>query len=198
MYLSGHVRAGWPAMLTPAIGQQPPEGQPWAADTGCYANPAEYDDERYLSWLERMPRESCRFATAPDVFGDGPATLALSRPMLPRIRELGVPAALVAQPGTTVAAVPWEDVDVLFVGGPNSWQHSEACAALIHEARRLDKPVHVGRVNGWARMLWARAMGASSVDGTFLRYGPDQNERRLRRWLARLEREPVMPWEVAP
>lgn len=197
MYLSGHVRDGWPAMLTPAIGQQPPAGQPWAADTGCYANPAEYSDERYLAWLASMPLERCLFATAPDSFGNGQATLELALPMLPRIRAAGAPAALVVQPGTRLEQVPWAQLDYLFVGGPNPWQHSEACAALVLEARRREVPVHVGRVNGWRRMLWAAALGASTVDGTFLRYGPDHNERRLRAWLARLEQQPPLTWAPA-
>jgi hypothetical protein len=184
-------------MLTPAMGQQPPAGQPWAADTGCYANPASHNDEKYLAWLGRMPTATCMFATAPDVFGDGPATLELARPMLPRIRAAGVPAALVAQPGTTPDAVPWADVDVLFIGGPNTWQHSEACLEVVMEARRRGLLVHVGRVNGWARLRWARSIGASSADGTYLRYGPDKNSAQMAAWLQRLEDNPVISWPVA-
>ena len=68
-----------------------------------------------------------------ELTGDGPATLEVARPMLPRIRALGIPAALVAQPGTTTDAVPWDDVDVLFVGGPDPWQHSEELLELVRE-----------------------------------------------------------------
>ena len=54
-------------------------------------------DTKYLAWLSariaHAPR--CAFATAPDVVGNGAATLARSLPMLERIRALGYPAALV-------------------------------------------------------------------------------------------------------
>lgn len=196
MYLSGHVREGWPAMLTPFMGNRPPADQPWAADTGCFAHPELHDDGRYLAWLEALPRERGLFATAPDRFGAAEATLEVALPMLPRIRAL-VPAALVAQPELQLRQVPWDEFDVLFVGGPDAWQHSEACAELIHEAVRRGVPVHIGRVNGWRRLNWAARMGASSADGTFLRYAPDGNELRLRRWLVRLDREPhleLRPW----
>lgn len=179
-------------MVTPAIGQQPPEGQPWAADTGCFANPAEYSDQRYLAWLATRPADRCLFATAPDSFGNAERTLQLALPMLERVRAAGRPVALVAQPALRAEQVPWADLDVLFVGGPDAWQHSEAAAEVIRAALERGKPVHVGRVNGWRRLSWAAAMGASSADGTFLRYAPDGNEVRLRGWLARLERQPAL------
>lgn len=192
IYISGHVRDGWPAMLTPAMGQQPPAAQRWAADTGCFANPEAHDDARYLAWLAALPLERCYFATAPDRFGDAVRTLEVAVPMLPRLRDLGVPAALVAQPTMLPAEVPWELVDVLFVGGPNVWQHGPQLARLVEAARARGKWVHVGRVNGYTRLRWAASIGAQSVDGTFLAYGPDQNERRLRQWLRRLEEQPVL------
>jgi hypothetical protein len=191
IYLSGKVVDGVPAMITPAMGHQP-RGT-WAADTGCFANPEAHDDEVYLRFLDARPRETCLFATAPDRFGDGIATLAVARPMLPRIRELGFPAALVAQAGMTPELVPWEDVDVLFVGGPDAWQHSEALLVLVREAKRLGKRIHVGRVNGFRRYRWAKAIGAESADGTFLAFGPDENLRRLARWQQRLDSEPILP-----
>lgn len=188
IYLSGKVVPGVPAMVTPAMRHQPTGT--WAADTGCFANPEAHDDERYLAFLARRPRETCLFATAPDRFDDGPATLAVAAPMLPRIRALGYPAALVAQTGMTPEAIPWDDVDVLFVGGPNRWQHSEACLRLVEEAIARGKRVHVGRVNGYARLRWARSIGASSSDGTFLAFGPDQNRERLDGWMRKLDEEP--------
>lgn len=192
IYLSGKVVAGMPAIITPAMGHIPEAEIPWAADTGCFARPEAHDDDRYLAWLAARPAETCLFATAPDRFDDGPATLAVAIPILPRIRALGIPAALVAQTGMTGATVPWDLFDVLFVGGPDRWQHSEDLAQLVYEARRRGKRIHVGRVNGWRRLSWAAAIGADSADGTFLAFGPDKNRIRLRAWLDRLEREPAL------
>lgn len=190
MYISGKVVADLPAMLTPSIRNRLVDGQAWAADNGRYSSPSSYTDAAYLAWLATMPAESCLFATAPDTFGDAEATLRDSLPVLPLIRELGYRAALVAQPTMTVEQTPWDAFDVLFVGGPDSWQHSEDAVALIREAKRRGLWVHMGRVNGLRRMRYAHALGVDSVDGTFLAFGPDANRPRLDGWLAELAARP--------
>jgi hypothetical protein len=176
------------------MGQLPPEGQPWAADNGCFSRPEDYTDEWYLGWLERMApyRAACLFATAPDVWGDGPATVAKSTPVLARIRALGYPVALVAQTGLSAAMVPWDAIDVLFIGGPNAWQHSEALIELAREAKRRGKGLHMGRVNSLRRIRYADHIGCDTADGTFLRYGPDKNLDELKGWLTTLAREPSL------
>lgn len=172
-------------MLTPDMGNRVPDGVPWAADNACFSNPAMYSDERYLSWLEaRRPyADRCLFATAPDVVGDAPATLERSLPMLSRIREVGYPAALVAQDGLTPEMVPWDAIDALFIGGSTAWKLSEAAHALCVEAKQRGKWVHMGRVNSHKRFELARSFGCDSVDGTFLAFGPDTNEPKLQGWV---------------
>lgn len=186
IYLSGKVRAGVPAMLTPHI-RRVPAGV-WAADNGCFSRPEAYSDAWYLAWLERRApyRETCLFATAPDVWGDGPATIALSTPVLPAIRELGYRTALVAQPGTTIELVPWDLIDALFVGGPNEWQHSEPLIELVAEARARGKWVHMGRVNTRRRLAYAVSIGCSSSDGTILAFDP---ERPIVEWADEIGRQ---------
>jgi hypothetical protein len=51
----------------------------------------------------------------------------------------------------------------------------------------------VGRVNSRARLRWAATTGVDSVDGTYLRYGPDRNWPHLRAWLHELEVAPLQP-----
>ena len=191
LYLSGKVRPGLPAMVTPRMYQLPPEGVRWAADTGCYARPQDHDDGRYLAWLERVQEVAGPplFATAPDRYGDGPATLALALPMLPRIRETGAPAALVAQPGTTSRTVPWAAIDALFLGGPDAWKHGEDAYALAQEARARGLWVHMGRVNSWSRYELARSFGCHSVDGTVLRFDPS---RPVEEWPRRAAARPQL------
>jgi hypothetical protein len=36
-------------------------------------------------------------------------------------------------------------------------------------------------------------MGCDSVDGTFLTYAPDTNLERLRGWMAKADRTPMLP-----
>lgn len=185
-------------MVTPRMGQRPAIGEMWAADTGCFASPHEFSFARYLVWLKDMAADgladSCLFATAPDAFGDAARTLELARPCLPCIRDIGYRAALVAQPWMTAAETPWDEFDVLFIGGPNEWQHSTQIEELVREARTQGKPVHMGRVNGLRRMRYAVSLGCDSADGTFLRYGPDVNAPRLARWLEDVERAPSL-WQ---
>jgi hypothetical protein len=161
-----------PAMITPRMRQTPPAGQPWAADNGRYSAPQDYTDAGYLAWLARMPKESCLFATAPDVVGDARATLDLSAPMLAPIRAAGYPVALVAQDGLESMAVPWDDFDALFIGGTTVWKLGDAAADLAREAKRRGKWVHMGRVNSRSRMVYAESIGCDSADGTSLRFDP--------------------------
>lgn len=174
LYLSGVVRPDMPAMLTPRMGQKPPPGQPWAADTGRFNSPHEYSDAKYLAWLARMPVASCLFATAPDVVADAVATLEMSAPMLPRIKSLGYPAALVAQDGLELLDVPWGEFDCLFIGGTTAWKLSEHARDLAAEAKRRGKWLHMGRVNSWKRFSAAAAAGYDSADGTVLRFDPSR------------------------
>lgn len=177
LYLSGVVRPDLPAMLTPRMGQYPPEGQRWAADNGRYASPHEYTDEKYLAWLERMTpyRDRCLFATAPDVWGDAAATLELSLPMLGPIRAAGYPVALVAQDGLTADAVPWDAIDAIFIGGSDAWRRGDVLVALVGEARRRGKWVHMGRVNSLRRVKYAASIGCDSADGTVLKHDPSRD-----------------------
>lgn len=170
----------------------------WAAENGCFAQGQGFDLTAWLDWLGllRDYAATCLYVVAPDTWDDGPATIARSLPVLPQIRALGYPAALVAQTGTTAAMVPWDAFDVLFLGGPNAWQYSDAATALVQEARRRGKWVHRGRVNSLRRLRDAALIGCDSADGTFLRYGPDVNLPRLRRWLRSVREQPHLPlWE---
>lgn len=189
LYLSGVVRPDMPAMVTPRMGQQPPPGQPWAADNGRFSAPQDYTDDGFLAWLGRMPRESCLFATAPDVVGDAAATLSLSAPMLPRIRAAGYPAALVAQDGLEALDVPWNDFDALFIGGTTAWKLGLDAAELSREAKRRGKWVHMGRVNSLRRMRYAESIGCDSADGTVLKHDPN---RRPDLWAAHVKNNPSL------
>jgi len=166
----------------------------WAADTGCFHRPDEFDLDEYLGWLEGLPfRERCLFATAPDVVGDAAATLELAGPCLPDIRMLGLRGALVAQDGLEALPVPWDWFDCLFLGGSTAWKLSEGALALAGEARERGKWVHMGRVNSLRRLRLAEIAGCHSADGSFLAFGPDTNLPRLLGWLGTMRRQPILP-----
>lgn len=105
-------------LSTPAEGRAFDGYHWWAADNGCFGK-GYPGDERWLEWLRRHSEhvEQCLFATAPDVVGDASATLRRSVPFFSTIREIGYPAALVAQNGLEDELVPWDEFDALFLGG---------------------------------------------------------------------------------
>lgn len=170
-------------LATPNERRDPLPGVTWAADNGCFST-RYVGDDRWMAWLVRhaVHASRCLFATAPDVVGDAAATLARSLPFLPKIRELGYPAALVAQDGLERLDVPWDEFDWLFLGGSTEWKLSAASAELTAEAKRRGKGVHMGRVNSRKRWLIAESFGCDTSDGTYLSFGPDKNLERMRTW----------------
>ena len=164
----------------------------FAADNGCFAEAQgkPWDEDRWLRWLvtEVSPRaDTCLFAVAPDVVGDAAATLARSPRYLRVIRQLGLPAAFVAQDGLENHTVPWGSSDALFIGGSTEWKLSDHAANLAAEASRRGLWVHMGRVNSWRRLEIAQRFGCDSADGTYLAFGPTKNWGNFTGWLDRLE-----------
>lgn len=179
---------------TPAQGSssQRVEGVTWCADNGCFSD--KWDSEKWWAWLvsHADAADSCAFAVAPDVVGDALATLERAKPWLYRIRQLGYPVAYVAQDGWGDVPAPWDEFDVLFIGGSTEWKLGAEARAAVAEAKRRGKRVHMGRVNSLKRLMYADAIGCDSVDGTFLTFGPDANLPRLAAWLEHLHINPTL------
>lgn len=177
------MRSGVLACIDTPAQHSRPAGVVWCADNGCFGD-GYPGDEKWLAWLTKNAHAAttCLFATAPDVVGDAVSTLKRSLPWLPIIRELGYPAALVAQDGLEDLTVPWDEFDVLFIGGSTEWKLGRHARALIREAKARGKWVHMGRVNSGKRWRYAEHIGCDSVDGTFLVRAPDENLERLLAW----------------
>lgn len=194
MYLSGaknaHITAdlasgGIGLLQTPSSRYSLEGVAVWAVDNGCFTN-AYPGDDAYMALLARHAahRDRCLFVAAPDVVGDGPATLALFPPMAARIRAADWPVALVAQDGMTPDLIPWDACDWLFIGGSTEFKLGPDAVRLIHAAHRHGVRVHVGRVNSGTRFARFAALGADTCDGTYLAFGPAVNAPRLRSWIA--------------
>lgn len=179
-------------MTTPAQGNRVPDGASYACDNGKFGKGWPGAGAWY-TWLwstvQRYGPERCLWATAPDVVGDAEATLAESRPWLPAIRGLGIPAAFVAQDGCEKGLIPWGEFDVLFLGGSTEWKTGPAAALVTKVAAGLGIPTHMGRVNSLRRLRLADEFGCVSADGTYLAFGPEKNLPQLMRWLREIEKE---------
>jgi len=175
-------------------GTGPTPGVSWGMDNGCFSE--RWAPGPWWAYAEAMADPGllpdCGFAVAPDVWGDAAATLARSIPWLPRLRDLGYPAALVAQDGLTVAETPWDDFDVLFLGGSDGFRTTGTARSLTDAALERGKPVHMGRVNSLRRLRAAALWGCSSADGTFLAYAPRENLPQLLGWLRDVNGQPTL------
>lgn len=176
----------------------------WAGDNGAYTtDPAGFSPSLFRAMLAderlRHARRRCRFIAAPDrlvvqpdgrtVIGDAAGTLDQFGTWADEVHAAGFPVALVAQDGleTMLDRVPWSDVDALFLGASTGWKEGDAAARCVGEAARRGKLTHMGRVNSERRLRIADSFGCDTVDGTYLRFGPDVNLPKLLRWLGALD-----------
>lgn len=209
MYLTGAtnreieqrlIANGIGLMLNPASGYRPEQIQrypAYAIDNGCFAAGDSFDVKAWLSFVEQFKpvANRCLFVVAPDVVGDAAATRERCRDILPIIRDMGFPAAFVAQDGQESLPVPWSAFDCLFIGGSTDWKLSEPAYGLVTEAKRRGRWAHMGRVNGWRRFRACLVSGFDSCDGTYIAFNPTEFAERSERWMqrARLQRR---LWEV--
>lgn len=217
---------------TPEQGNTRPYGVVWCADNGLFSlsrvqKGIPWDEDGWWRFLVKHSRDAhyCAFATAPDVLnwhqnekgewycvGDAEATVEQGRRWFGRIRELGYKVALVAQDGLTPDMVPWDEIDVLFIGGSDDFKVGTAppprkrplklsgeplgqpgCLEVIREAKRRGKWVHIGRVNSQCRYRFAQMVGADSADGTYLTFGNTnkaENLPKLLGWIDEAENRP--------
>ena len=145
------------------------EGWPWAADNDCFGR---LDPHAYSAMLDALVGAPgrCLFVTVPDVVADAHATARLFEVWWRALARRGLPAALVAQDGLEHLgcwlSLLWPRVDALFIGGSTEWKLGPSAEALVAEARRRGKWVHMGRVNSARRIRYAASIGCDSVDGT--------------------------------
>ncbi len=168
------------------------------------------DADPYLDWLDQRPRDRCLYAVSPDAYPDAVESQRRGLEFAPIIRDMGFPAAVVAQDHAETLPWPWDDLDVLFIGGErranprDEWKIGPEAERLVHAARNAGKWVHMGRVNSIWRMERAREMGCNSADGTFVKYRRRQRaadldgQRDVRGasevndWLRWLEANPIL------
>src|SRR5689334_21145007 len=88
--------------------------------------------------------------------------------------------------------VPWDDFDVLFLGGDTDWKLGQHARRLSADAKAHGKSVHTGRVNSRRRLQIAAHMGCDSADGAYLAHAPGQNLTRLLDWLKEVSDQPAL------
>ena len=140
------------------------QGFRWAADNDAYSA---WDPDRYRRMLARIyGLPGCLFVTAPDVVGAGRETLRLFAEWYDELSACWQPVALVAQDGMRKADIPWRSIDAVFIGGTSEFKMGDEARSIAREARLRDLWLHMGRVNSHRRLMYAKAIGCDSIDGT--------------------------------
>ncbi len=164
----------------------------WAADNACFTGKT-WNSSTWLRWLEKMPNpHDALFATVPDSVADHQKTLQMWPQWFQRVKDLGFKPAFILQNGCTPDQVPWDECDAVFIGGSTQWKLGMEAEAIVREARKQQKWIHMGRVNSLKRMTIAVHFGCDSVDGTYLAFAPDLNAIRLVNMMKRIEVEPSL------
>lgn len=141
---------------------------------------------KYEHMLDHLAGMDLAFVVVPDKREDAAATRALWDEWAPRVRAHGLRLAYVLQDGETIDAVPWTELDAVFVGGSTRWKLGAEARALVREAKRRGKYVHMGRVNTLSRLRYAFRLGCDSVDGSAWAKFSDTKLPRALRLLDRL------------
>lgn len=134
---------------------------PYILDNGAYTY---FDEPKWLRMTAKgINDEHCKGIVMPDVVGDWTRTLfqfEMYKRWVPLEKRF-----IVLQDGCMWETIPWEQISGVFLGGTDAYKYSNEAYACLHEARRLDKWVHVGRVNTPYRVVYFDGL-VDSVDGS--------------------------------
>jgi len=111
------------------------------------------------------------FFTVPDVPFDWEATkkkFDSHSEDVSRLRKYGAPVAICIQNGANVDNVPFDKVDVIFIGGDDEYKVGKDAQAITKKAHNMGKQVHMGRVNNTKRLNTASEWKTGTADGTYI------------------------------
>jgi hypothetical protein len=153
------------------------DGGWWMLDNGAFSKVG-FKEHYWLDWLEWMSgfdiQDKCICVVVPDVVGDAKKTLELFIEYNDTPKKMGYRTGLATQWGMKKEQLPWDDFDILFIGGPDDHKMGLDAAYLIEEGLKRDKHIHVGRVNTAFRLM--KFWHCHTWDGTALTIKPEKYE----------------------
>jgi len=154
-YLAGKYPGKIGMLNTPLSFKKPPFYMPWALDNGCFTD---WQPDKFKHYLKRsLLFHSPLWVAVPDVVADAEETLKRWHKWHDKI---DYPLAFVCQDGHRPSDVPKKAI-CCFIGGSTDWKLNNA-----HRFKGVRKILHIGRVTTLNRLIWAKEIGADSVDGT--------------------------------
>lgn len=165
--------------------RNPIDGIPYAVDNGAFhswLNNMDFNEKQFMQTLSKINKLPIKpdFVICPDIVAEGSKSLEFSIKWAknhPRDDYY-----LAVQDGITTQRVAksMNGFKGIFVGGTMGWKlsTSETWTNLAHQ---LGLECHIGRIGTLRRLLWARRIGADSIDSsTFVQGPPDgKNFRRI-------------------
>lgn len=161
----------WGNLTSPLEFRYPKPNISWILDNGaysCWVNNKPFNDIAFREVLIKI--EKCMtypdFIICPDIVAGGYNSLKFSLKWLHEI-PAGYPIYLAVQDGmeTNVISDYLDLFDGLFVGGTLKWKlkTSEEWVKLAHS---VNKKCHIGKVGTFRRLVWAKNIGADSIDSS--------------------------------
>jgi hypothetical protein len=164
-------RNGWGNLHLANAFRMPKKGISWVLDNGAYSNwlhKKPFDETAFRESLIRI--EKCisypEFIVCPDIVAGGYDSLRFSLKWLNEI-PAGYPVYLAVQDGMQPDVISQyiELFDGVFIGGTLDWK-LETAKDWIKLAHRYNKKAHIGKVGTFKRLVWAKNIGADSIDSS--------------------------------
>jgi len=162
---------GWGNLHLANAFRLPKKGISWILDNGaysCWINKKPFNEVAFRDSLIKI--EKCisypDFIVCPDIVAGGYDSLSFSLKWLNEI-PAGYPVYLAVQDGMQPDIISQyiELFDGLFIGGTLEWKLKTA-SNWIELAHRYNKKVHIGKVGTFKRLVWAKNIGADSIDSS--------------------------------
>jgi len=150
--------------------EYPPRRTPWALDNGAFAdwkNRRPFNAGRFVRVALTAASSDSRpdFLVVPDIVAGGLDSLRLSLAWADVLEPLGLPLALVVQDGMQPGDIAPHlgRFSHVFVGGSLKWKIATG-AQWVRHAHVHGLRCHLGRVGTRRRVMWAKRIGADSID----------------------------------
>jgi hypothetical protein len=176
---------GWGRVHVANQWRNPESGVPWILDNGAFSywkNNLPFDTKRFEDAIIKTEasKQMPDFVIVPDIVAGGYSSLDFSLGWLNKI-PANYNCYLAVQDGMEMQVIEgYLDLfDGIFVGGSLEWKLRTAYewVKLVHDH---GKPCHIGRVGTFRRLVWAKSIGADSVDSsTFAQAKPGEGYKRI-------------------
>ena len=161
-------------------GELPPRRTPWFYDNGAFKDwrgGESFNVVRFSRDVWRISTDIRKewavapdFIVVPDLVAAGVESLEESNGWLDMLKDRGILLYLAVQDGMkSVDVAPLIELNNyqgIFVGGSVDWKRATA-AEWCELACFMEVPCHIGRVGTPKKVLWAKSIGATSVDSSY-------------------------------